>query len=835
MKLLRCHIHNFGKLSQLDIDFNQNPYAILKDNGEGKTTLLNFILAMLYGLDAANARSKEESLRELYYPYNNSQYGGSLELEKGKNKYRIERTFDKKSSVKDVNKIYVNDKEVDIDIAKDVIGIDETSFLKTLYYRNNDFDLSTPDSLTNNIIKLDSASSLSSNFNKALESLTKIEKNYSKNSDFGIIKGLDKSIQKAMQKKLEIDYSEDELLSLKNNRTDIEEELIKLNKEKELINTYELIKTKGEAKQKAQEQLDNLNKENNGILAKYNSTIIEVSDISELRRYHDSYISNNNEIKNTSLDKEEEELYLDLDFLFKKNPLTKEELEDIKEKENSLIKLEERINNISIENNAEEKEIIELFEEKELSEEDLANIDEYLNHYQNAFNNISNASIYNQPVKKNNALTYILFILSALLVIGGIALLFFYLIPGIALLSTGVILLIVSIIVLFKSREINNTSSDLYHETNKMKEYEEKLRQYTVKYQIYSLNIINDVNLLKNKYNMYLDIKEKAESSLKEKEAISEEYQSIKKELELIKNKYLLNDNIYFELNTKYTRHNELNNKFISIQNKLASLKDANQTLENEFNEIKNKYKLDITIDDKEFVNKIDSYKDDLQKYNTNLSQIKYWTNEYSQYEEDDIDTSSTSIREKEEVENDIKEKEQLKNSLNNRIKELENNKQLIDSLDRQINENNEKLNIAREEDRIYQATIEALINTNNLIISKYIDPIKNDFVKYASKIEELIGQSVHLTSNFELQFLQEDSLRSYNHLSLGEKTIAGMVLRLSFIEQLFKEDKPFLLLDDPFTDLDPKHLDKALKFLKEISKDMQIIYITCHPSRMLK
>ena len=50
----------------------------------------------------------------------------------------------------------------------------------------------------------------------------------------------------------------------------------------------------------------------------------------------------------------------------------------------------------------------------------------------------------------------------------------------------------------------------------------------------------------------------------------------------------------------------------------------------------------------------------------------------------------------------------------------------------------------------------------------------------------------------------------------------------------MYKDEKPFVLLDDPFVQLDEKHLINAIDIIKKISKDIQIIYLTCHESRKI-
>ena len=49
MKLIRCHIENFGVLSDFDFSFAEGLTTICQSNGFGKSTFAAFIKAMFYG------------------------------------------------------------------------------------------------------------------------------------------------------------------------------------------------------------------------------------------------------------------------------------------------------------------------------------------------------------------------------------------------------------------------------------------------------------------------------------------------------------------------------------------------------------------------------------------------------------------------------------------------------------------------------------------------------------------------------------------------------------------------------------------------------------------
>ena len=93
MKLLRLHIENFGTLASLDLDFSDGLNVLHQKNGWGKSTLAVFIKAMFYGLPTTSRRSLDENERKKYTPWQGGAFGGSLEFETARGKFRIERFF----------------------------------------------------------------------------------------------------------------------------------------------------------------------------------------------------------------------------------------------------------------------------------------------------------------------------------------------------------------------------------------------------------------------------------------------------------------------------------------------------------------------------------------------------------------------------------------------------------------------------------------------------------------------------------------------------------------------------------------------------------------------
>ena len=96
MKLISCHIENYGKISNTDINFSEEITSICEVNGFGKTTLASFLKAMFYGLDSDRSNSGFNERRH-FNPFGGGNFGGHVTfLWQGKT-FKVERYFDEKS------------------------------------------------------------------------------------------------------------------------------------------------------------------------------------------------------------------------------------------------------------------------------------------------------------------------------------------------------------------------------------------------------------------------------------------------------------------------------------------------------------------------------------------------------------------------------------------------------------------------------------------------------------------------------------------------------------------------------------------------------------------
>ena len=115
MKIDEIKINSYGNLNNNNIQFDKLN-IIYGKNESGKSTLLNFIINIFYGI-SKNKNGKEISDYEKYYPWNNNEFSGKIYYElNNKNKYEIYRDFKKKNpkifneNMEDISKEFNIDK-----------------------------------------------------------------------------------------------------------------------------------------------------------------------------------------------------------------------------------------------------------------------------------------------------------------------------------------------------------------------------------------------------------------------------------------------------------------------------------------------------------------------------------------------------------------------------------------------------------------------------------------------------------------------------------------------------------------------------------------------------
>ena len=88
------------------------------------------------------------------------------------------------------------------------------------------------------------------------------------------------------------------------------------------------------------------------------------------------------------------------------------------------------------------------------------------------------------------------------------------------------------------------------------------------------------------------------------------------------------------------------------------------------------------------------------------------------------------------------------------------------------------------------------------------------------------------MNSDFHILVPDNGVLRETDWYSQGTRDLIDLCSRLSIIEDLFSDESPFLVMDDPFVNLDDRSFQQLSVILHDIADKWQILYFTCHSSR---
>ena len=156
---------------------------------------------------------------------------------------------------------------------------------------------------------------------------------------------------------------------------------------------------------------------------------------------------------------------------------------------------------------------------------------------------------------------------------------------------------------------------------------------------------------------------------------------------------------------------------------------------------------------------------------------------------------------------------------------------QLLDELQ----EYQEKRAADQKKSDLLDDTMALLEQAKENLSGSYLGPIRSSFAGY---LERLWGGSegqILVTPDLDVQLERFGAARELGYFSAGQTDAVMLGMRFALVDALFTGEKPFVILDDPFINLDDVRTEQALTLLKTLAQDRQILYLTCNSSRVPK
>ena len=169
--------------------------------------------------------------------------------------------------------------------------------------------------------------------------------------------------------------------------------------------------------------------------------------------------------------------------------------------------------------------------------------------------------------------------------------------------------------------------------------------------------------------------------------------------------------------------------------------------------------------------------------------------------------------------------------------KEIDNRETALRDLQEKEEARDEKLSLAgelAEKHRLLDAARTLLTSAKLSLTAKYQNPVEEHLKEYVGIIAKEGGPEFLMDAEGELKVRAHGDMHDVESLSHGYRDLAGFALRLSLIDAMYKEEKPPVLLDDPFVNLDEKKLTQAKRVVSGLAEKYQVLYFTCHESRSI-
>ncbi len=130
-------------------------------------------------------------------------------------------------------------------------------------------------------------------------------------------------------------------------------------------------------------------------------------------------------------------------------------------------------------------------------------------------------------------------------------------------------------------------------------------------------------------------------------------------------------------------------------------------------------------------------------------------------------------------------------------------------------------------------ACMEYLSAAKERLSTGYMHSMEESFQAYLSLLDTRSQHKITLDTDLSPYVSQGGRLWKQAYLSRGYSDLVNLCLRLALADAMYRQEVPFLIMDDPFVNLDAAKLTGAKAFLRALAGDRQILYFTCHESRV--
>ena len=876
MRLISCHIENFGKLHDFDLDLEKGLNVILKENGWGKSSLATFLRTMFYGFLGDTKRNITENERKRFKPWQGGTYGGRITFEKGGKTYILTRVFGEKEAedsfeLRDYNTNMIS-KDYTTKIGEELFGINNESFMRSVFIGQNDVVTSSTDVISSKVGKLVDNSDDLSNYDTALKLLTEKMNALNPRRATGSIskrkdeitkyerrikegEGIKESIAE-QEKKLEVARGTiKQLLGAREENTKLQK---KLNEEKAKETIFSERKRLLDTVAAKERELEN-NRKN------FKDEVPGMEEINGILPVSHALKSKESELSSYTLSAEEKTQLSNYEKMFEGGVPEEEQMTAISEKCSELIKTEQALASEGL--TKEEEEILEnsavLFpkgdeEYKEISRswnernENVAELKAVSTGLKEQDEKVSRAN-------KGKMMPMAVLAVGAVLLIAGLIMLVTGSgaesspVAGIILTCLGAVAVIVGLVMLFtgrrqllayakESERLRQQKADL---ELKIKDSQVSAEEFLDRFgiQFNPEHVQDDLMTISGRYaeiNALRVKKEKAAAS-----GTAEKMEELKAEITTFLEKYDAEetdtDGDYLkgklhDLENSCAKYRTLSEKEQRYDTAVAQYRELRQQVE----EFLKKYGFTLEEKPDEQLLKLRDMADDYYDAGQNLKEAQKAISDYEEQHKDELSEApeehGVSLK---DVESDAQKIDASIDNARQNIIAYENRlNALRESLDEweELGDTLKALKTEQDEEKkLYKYTStakDALVKAKETMTSRYVKPLLHSLKTYYKAITGLDPEVLHMDANTNITIDEAGLQRDAELFSTGYRDLFGIALRVAFADAMYTEEIPFLIMDDPFVNLDDSKLKNVREFLELLAEKYQILYFTCSTAR---
>lgn len=832
MKLISLYIENFGKLNRWSLDLSEGLNTVCEENGWGKSTLAAFIKAMFYGLPKSGKRSLDENERQKFAPWQGGTYGGNLVFECTRGKFRVERSFG------DSDKFLLTDLSTGLPssafseaLGQELFGIDADGFERSVYLSAR----SLAPSGKNDTVRAKLTGAIEDtndmgNFERAYNALDSRAKEYKKTGNRGKIGEIETEIRDLKEQLREKRRLLSEQKETEKELAEIHEKLAQVSKDTDRAEKDSILAAQMEDKLNREAEIRRLESQREEILQRFEGPLPSTGELSEQRRLLNEIAVGAANLKHLGLDAREQEELVRLSAVFPTGVPTEETM-----KRQNTLASDIRTEKIrcSAERESAEREIGSA-EEKLRS---LPSDDELRGALESSESEIAYQSA-SKPTRSRILLSFSL-ILSAigavLLAVGVLRNLLPLTVGGGAALIAGLVCLVLTLLGSGapKSNRVRETSGDRAAR-ELLTRYGQPVGDDPRRALIALSEERNHTRRFISQAQDRLDKIRSAESATREREAALRAFLAGYGIADADADEGLRR---LSEQSRDWTRlFRKQHDAEQSASEKRATLAEKTAEAERFFARFKGMDNTDAEQRLQTMEKQINRYAALGEQLDGQKKSLRDFLTEkgLDSVSSDSVPTNLTAQNAR------LDELKQRRTALSDRkldltitLKTLTNETEQIPELEESIERLDEERKDAEARYRLLKLTCDFLKESREALTTRYLAGTRESFGKYLSLLTGGDAPQADVNANFDVTVVDGGMTRQWESYSRGWRDVLQFCVRLSLVDALFEDgEKPFLLLDDPFTNLDGKRIAFAKELLLRLSSEFQTLYLVCHEDR---